>query len=193
MAALVLGSASPRRAELLRAAGYAFVQRSSGCAEAAQAQEDACAQARRLAEEKAQACLLQAPDAVVLAADTLVVQHGRRFGKPADHAAYARAMRVLADSRHQVVSGVCVASRDRRRVFHCTTEVEFGPLDPDWIEAHWASGEPRDKAGGYAIQGRAGLRVRAVFGSYTNVVGLPMVETCAALAAFGIRPRGAGA
>ena len=193
MAMLVLGSASPRRAELLRAAGYAFAQRPSGCAEAARAREDARAQVRRLAEEKAQACLRRAPDAVVLAADTLVVQQGRRFGKPADRAEYACAMRLRSDARHEVISGVCVASRAHRRVFDCTTEVEFAALDAAWIEAYWDSGEPRDKAGGYAIQGQAGLRVRAVFGSYTNVVGLPMAETQSALAEFGVHPRGAGA
>ena len=188
MEALVLGSASPRRAGLLRQAGYAFAQRPVAVDEAPRPEETAVALTRRLASAKAAAARMRFPDAVTLAADTVVAQGERCWGKPADREDCARMLRRLSGAAHEVITGVCVAAAGQEKVLHCATEVVFDALEPEWIEAYWATGEPRGKAGGYAIQGRAGSRVRAVRGSYSNVVGLPLAETRALLAEFGIRP-----
>lgn len=184
----MLASASPRRAGLLRQAGYAFAQRPMAIDEAPRPGEAAAALARRLARAKAAAARARFPDAVALAADTVVAQGGRCWGKPADRADCARMLRRLSGAAHEVVTGVCVAAAGREEALHCATEVVFDELEPEWIAAYWATGEPRGKAGGYAVQGRAGARVRAVRGSYTNAVGLPLAETRALLAAFGVRP-----
>ena len=184
----MLGSASPRRAGLLRQAGYAFAQRPVAVDEAPRPGEAAAALTRRLARAKAAAARARFPDAVTLAADTVVAQGARCWGKPAGREDCARMLRRLSGAAHEVVTGVCVAAAGREEVLHCATEVVFDALEPEWIEAYWATGEPRGKAGGYAIQGRAGGRVRAVRGSYSNAVGLPLAETRALLAEFGVRP-----
>lgn len=150
--------------------------------------EDGIALVMRLAQNKATACLQKYPEAVVLAADTVVLCRGEPRGKPKDYEDYVAMMKAFSDTFHDVVSGVCVASKDRQKAFHCLTAVMFGDLSPAWIEEYWASGEPKDKAGGYAIQGRAGDRIREIRGSYTNVVGLPLYETCVALSEFGVFP-----
>ena len=186
MSQLVLASASPRRAELLRGAGFRFEVRPASIDESPKPDESGIGLAQRLAQEKARACLLECPEAVVLAADTVVVCQGRLCGKPADRSHYLSMMAAFSDVEHEVISGVCVLLQDREEVFSCTTSVTFGVLTPAWVEAHWASGEPQDKAGGYAIQGMAGSRIREICGSYTNVVGLPLYETVTTLAGFGV-------
>lgn len=197
MAEFLLASASPRRAQLLREAGYVFRQQATGCAEVPQKGEDAEMLALRLAQEKAIAGMRASPSFVVLAADTVVAQDERIYGKPADYSEYEATMRKFSDARHEIVTAVCIAANSCNtqeenpvmKQFHCRTEVEFGPLDRDWIRDYWESHEPRDKAGGYAIQGLCGTQVRAIYGSYTNVVGLPMVETRMALAEFDVHPQ----
>lgn len=186
MTRLILASASPRRAELLRIAGVDFESHPVSVDESPRRGEDGIALAMRLAQDKAAAGLRECPGAVVLAADTVVLCRGRPRGKPKNYEDYVAMMEEFSGTSHDVVSGVCVMSEDRLEVFHCVTTVVFGDLSPEWIEAHWASGEPKDKAGGYAIQGQAGSQVREVRGSHTNVVGLPLNETCSALSEFGI-------
>ena len=186
MGRLILASASPRRAELLRMAGVDFKSYPVSLDERPRQEEDSVALVMRLARSKADACFRKNPGAVVLAADTVVSYEGEPRGKPRDYEDYVMMMKELSGTAHDVVSGVCVRSEDRRKVLNCVTTVVFGDFSPAWIEAHWASGEPEDKAGGYAIQGLAGSRVREIRGSYTNVVGLPLHETCAILSEFGI-------
>jgi len=186
MSRLILASASPRRAELLRVAGLEFEPHPVSIDESPHPGEDGITLVIRLAHDKAAACLQGHPGAVVLAADTVVLCRGEPRGKPRDREDYVSMMREFSGAPHEVVSGVCVMSEDHEKVFHCVTTVVFGDLSPAWIEAYWASGEPKDKAGGYAIQGRAGSQVREVRGSYTNVVGLPLDETCSVLSEFGI-------
>ena len=188
MSRLILASASPRRAELLRMAGVDFEPRPVSVDESPRPGEGGIALVTRLAQDKAAACLKRNPGAVVLAADTVVLCRGEPRGKPRDREDYVAMMEEFSGAAHDVVSGVCAMSEKRREVFHCATTVVFGDLSPAWIEAYWASGEPKDKAGGYAIQGRAGSRIREIRGSYTNVVGLPLYETCSALSEFGIFP-----
>ncbi len=188
MASLILGSASPRRAELLQRAGYVFEQYSVAVDETAQPGETATALVERLAQLKATTCLQAYPEAVVLAADTVVEQEDRIYGKPAHFEEFEATMRHLSNAAHTVVSGVCVLSKERMRVFHCTTQIWFGSLTPSWIQRYWETGEPADCAGGYAIQGGAESCVQKIQGSYTNVVGLPVYETGEVLEEFGIQP-----
>ena len=188
MSRLILASASPRRAELLRMAGVDFEPHPVSIDESPRPGEDGIALAMRLAHDKASACLEKHSAAVVLAADTVVLCRGGPRGKPGGHEEYVAMMKEFSGASHEVASGVCAMSKDRQKVFHCVTTVVFGDLSPAWIEAYWASGEPKGKAGGYAIQGRAASQVREVRGSYTNVVGLPLHETCCVLSEFGILP-----
>ena len=186
MSRLILASASPRRAELLRTAGVDFEPHPVSIDESPGPGEDGIALTTRLAQDKAAACLQENPGATVLGADTVVMCRGEPRGKPKNREDYMTMMKEFSGASHDVISGVCVMSEDRQKVFHCVTAVVFGDLSPEWIEAYWASGEPKDKAGGYAIQGQAGSQVREIRGSYTNVVGLPLDETRAALSEFGI-------
>ena len=186
MSHLVLASASPRRAELLRMAGIDFEPHPVSIDESPRSGENGVELVIRLAQGKAAACLRKHPGTVVLAADTVVLCQGEPRGKPRDYGDYAAMMEAFSDASHDVVSGICIVSEDQQKVFHCVTTVVFGRLSLAWIKAHWESGEPKDKAGGYAIQGWAGSQIREIRGSYTNVVGLPLHETCSALSEFGI-------
>jgi septum formation protein len=178
---LVLASASPRRRELLATLGRAFAVVVPEIDETPVPGEHPRAFAERLAQEKADAV----PDAgLVVAADTIVVQNETILGKPAD-AAHAREMlRSLSGRTHEVITGVCVKGEGRSVVFSVGTDVVFRTLEEAEIEAYIATGEPMDKAGAYAIQGGAAHMVRAIRGSYTNVVGLPLCELHEALISF---------
>ena len=172
-APLVLASASPRRAELLRAAGFAFTVRIADVDESVRDGEAPEAYVLRLAVEKARAVARGAGE-VVLAADTTVVVDQEILGKPADAADAARMLRRLAGRSHRVLTGVCVLAGDRVDARVSATEVEFLPLDEAEIGWYIATGEPMDKAGAYGIQGRCSRFVARVEGSYANVVGLPV-------------------
>jgi septum formation protein len=193
---LVLASASPRRLELLRQIGIVPDQViPAEVDERPRRRELPADHARRLAEEKVRKVAARRPDALVLAADT-VVACGRRILPKAEDEATARAcLEMLSGRRHRVLGGVCVLSPDgrvgRRLV---TTAVAFRRLGPADVAAYLASGEWHGKAGGYAIQGLAAVFVRQVIGSYSNVVGLPLFETAGLLAGLGLAvPWGAAA
>ena len=170
---LVLASASPRRAELLRAAGFAFIVRVADVDESVRDGEAPDAYVLRLAVEKARAAT-RAPGEVVLAADTTVVVDEEILGKPADPADAARMLRRLAGRSHRVLTGVCVLAGNSVDARVAATEVEFLPLDETEIRWYVATGEPMDKAGAYGIQGRCSRFIARVDGSYPNVVGLPV-------------------
>jgi len=171
--AVVLASASPRRAELLRAAGVEFIIRPAQVDESVQDGEAARDYVLRLAIEKAQAVPRVNTD-VVLAADTTVVLDDEVLGKPADEADAVRMLRRLAGRSHEVLTGVCVAVHDGLDARVATTAVQFATMSDDEIAWYVASGEPMDKAGAYGIQGRASRFVTGIRGSYSNVVGLPV-------------------
>ena len=177
---LVLASASPRRAELLRSAGIAFSPAPVDCDETWRPGEAPPAYAERVARAKAELALRTG--AVVLAADTTVWLEGQvePLGKPADRAAATAMLTRLAGRSHFVTTAVALADvRVSTIVWHAfavTTTVWFRPLSPAAIEQHLAADEWRDKAGGYGIQGAAAGLVRRIEGSYTNVVGLPLAE-----------------
>jgi septum formation protein len=172
---LVLASASPRRAELLRAAGIRFDVVAADVDERQHEGEDADAYVRRLATAKATHVAGAHPGRLVLGADTTVVVDGQVLGKPLDAADAASMLRRLSGRSHQVLTGVCLIGPDARAdAAVASTTVEFRPLTPSEIEAYVASGEPMDKAGAYAIQGGAGRFVTRIDGDYDNVVGLPV-------------------
>jgi len=172
----VLGSASPRRAELLRAAGIEFDVRHAGVDETVHPGEVADAYVRRVAEAKARAVALHERERLVLAADTTVVIDGAMLGKPADDADAKRMLCLLSARTHEVLTAVavCRAGMAGPLVEVERTEVEFAPLTEFEVDWYVATGEPRDKAGAYAIQGYASRFVTRVDGSYSNVVGLPI-------------------
>ena len=183
---LILASASPRRLDLLAQVGIApHAVAPAEIDESPLARELPRACALRLAEAKA-AAVWASPEDVVLAADTVVAVGRRMLGKPADAAEAAHFLTLLSGRRHRVVTGIAVRRGDRQWGRAVETAVRFRRLDADEIEAYLASREWEGKAGGYAIQGRAGGFVPWIGGSYSNVVGLPLVETLALLEAAGI-------
>jgi septum formation protein len=172
---LVLASASPRRADLLRAAGYEFVVRPTGVDESVLPGESPYAHVCRLADAKAAAAAADAaPGEVVLGADTVVVVDGLVLGKPADDAEAAAMLRRISGRAHEVLTGVTLRTRDRSRSAVARTVVHFTQLAEEDLAWYIASGEPRDKAGAYGVQGLASRFVERIEGSYANVVGLPV-------------------
>ena len=179
---LTLASGSPRRRDLLREAGIELVVRTADVDETPRPGEAAGDLVRRLSRAKAEAV---GGEGLVVAADTVVVRDGVILGKPGD-AAEARAMLAsLAGRSHSVITGFAVLAGERSIVDAVETEVVFRPLDPGLIAEYVATGEPMDKAGAYGIQGLAGRFVQRIAGSYSNVVGLPLVEVLDAIAELG--------
>lgn len=172
-ASLVLASASPRRALILRSLGLSFEVRVAGVDESLRPGEEAGAAAERLAREKALAVGRHEPRPVI-AADTLVVCAGRILGKPSSADDAAQMLRLLSGRSHEVVTGVCLLVGGRARSGVARTSVAFAPLSEEDIAWYVATGEPMDKAGGYHIEGRGALFVEAVAGSPSNVAGLPV-------------------
>ena len=172
---LILASASPRRAELLRAAAIEFEVRVADVDERVLDGESPETYVRRVAEAKAQIVHAQYPLATVLAADTSVVIDDRILGKPADREEARRMLRLLSGRVHEVLTGVTVIGDDDGvDTRTAVTAVEFAALDARDIDWYVTSGEPMDKAGAYAIQGLASRFITRIEGSYSNVVGLPV-------------------
>lgn len=171
---LILASASPRRAELLRAAGIPFEISAVDVDEQFHAGENPEYAVARLAEAKAGAVVARFPDCVVLGADTTVVVGGEALGKPADPADAARMLRLLSGRTHEVLTGVCMCARGRRLLHVEPTQVRMVGLSDVEIAWYVSTGEAADKAGGYAVQGLASRFIEGIDGSYSNVVGLPI-------------------
>jgi septum formation protein len=178
----VLASASPRRLDLLAQVGV-----TPDRVEPAEIDESPfkCELPRvlaaRLAQAKADAVAARFPDAVVLAADTVVACGRRILDKPADAAEARKTLKLLSGRRHRVYGGICVAAGAMRRSRVVVTQVQFKRLEAAEIDAYIESAEWQGKAGAYAIQGRAGAFVVKINGSYSNVVGLALYETLALL------------
>jgi len=169
---LILASASPRRKELLATAGFSFRVRPSAVEEIRNEGELPVAYVLRLAQSKAQAVWRSGE--VVLGADTVVVIHERVLEKPRDTADAISMLKALAGRTHQVITGICLRHDGGALIDHASTQVQFSPLGEDEIREYVASGEPMDKAGGYAIQGLASKFVERIDGCYFNVMGLPL-------------------
>jgi septum formation protein len=200
MTAIYLASRSPRRRELLTQIGVRFEMLlfREGTRQDAETVEDPYPgehpddYVRRVTRLKVESAwnrvllrkgLRRMP---VLAADTTVALANEMLAKPADAADAARMIRLLAGTRHRVLTAVAVAFEARVEMRVSESHVTFCPLDEARIEAYVASGEPYDKAGGYGIQGRAGAFVSRLEGSYSGVMGLPLFETAELLRGFGV-------
>jgi len=185
MTRLVLASASPRRAALLREAGWAFEVAPVDLDETLRPGETAQAYVERLAQAKAAAAASKDPEAVVLGADTTVVVQGQVLGKPLDSADAARMLRLLSGRTHDVLTGICLRKGLRSLVHVESSRVRVAALSDADIEWYVGTGEPFDKAGGYAVQGLASRFIEAVEGSYSNVVGLPVASVNSLLKQLG--------
>ena len=184
---LILASASPRRQELLSSAGISFEVLPSEVDEGFQEGEPPEEYVVRLARRKATKAGERHKDRWVLAADTVVVIDGRILGKPGDRQEAKEMLGVLSDQEHRVITGFCLLRGDsgKSREGTVTTRVRFKRLSSREIEWYLDTGEPFDKAGAYAIQGKAAFMVKEIRGSYTNVVGLPLTEVIEALQEMG--------
>ena len=179
---LILASASPRRAELLRNAGISFSIQPANVHEERRAGETPEGCVRRLAREKAEAIARGVEDdAVLLAADTEVVldlKTGTPLGKPRDSRDAVQMLKTLSGRSHYVITGVCLARKEKNhwqfKDSAETTLVQMQKISDQEIEEYVASGEPMDKAGAYAIQGKASRWIPRIEGCYFNVVGLPV-------------------
>jgi septum formation protein len=193
---LILASASPRRRELLKQAGFTFEVRPAQVNEDPYPDEDPIAYVVRLARHKAKSVLAEissdapAQSAVVLGADTTVTLDGHILAKPEDAADAARMLRMLSGRTHRVITGVAVASATGTEVAAEITGVQFLTLTDEEIDAYIATGEPMDKAGAYGIQGYAAKWIPRIEGCYFNVVGLPLALVSTMLEAVRVRDQG---
>src|SRR5680860_216474 len=186
-ARLILASASPRRAALLRQLGIDFDVVPADIDETRRAGEAVQHYVARLAFEKSQAILHAAPPGVpVLGADTAVDLDGAVLGKPAKMDAALLMLTALSGRAHRVFSAVAISTVERHSQRFCITRVHFREISAAECCAYWATGEPRDKAGAYAIQGMAAVFITALHGSYSGVMGLPLFETGELMQDFGI-------
>ena len=171
---LILASASPRRAELLRNARIEFTVSEAEVPEVRRHQEWSEDFVRRIASEKARAVFSKHPDTFVLGADTVVVVDGQVLGKPGDTQDATRMLLLLSGGTHLVTTGVCLLGPGVEETRAETTAVSFSPLSDAEIAEYVATGEPMDKAGAYAIQGIASRWISHLDGCYFNVMGLPV-------------------
>ena len=186
---IYLASASPRRRELLRQIGVRYRLLPVTVDETLKPDEAADAYVARLALAKAQAGLAalgRRKPLPVLGADTTVTLHGHILGKPRDQADGLAMLAALSGCEHQVFSAVALATPTQSAVQVQVSQVRFRALQPEEALAYWQSGEPHDKAGGYAIQGRAAIFIAELRGSYSGVMGLPLFETAQLLELFGL-------
>jgi septum formation protein len=185
---IVLASGSPRRRDLLAAMGVTFDVVTSGVAETVDAFDGPADFALQVARRKARAVAGRLTDALVIAGDTVVELDGRIFGKPADAAEAAAMIGRLSGREHRVVTALAVvdAASGEHREDAATSTVRMRDLDDTEIKAYVASGEPFDKAGGYAIQGLGGRLVAGYDGDLENIIGLPTATLRRLLGGFGI-------
>lgn len=175
---LWLASASPRRAEILRSVGWPFETLAVEIDESPRDGEEAAAYVERLALDKAEAAACRCSSGLVLGADTTVVADAEMLAKPLDEEDARRMLRALRARWHEVLTGVALVRVGKEArltvVAHQTTRVRFGHLSEEEIDWYVNTGEPMDKAGAYAVQGRAALFIEEIEGDYWNVVGLPI-------------------
>jgi septum formation protein len=182
---LYLASASPRRREILESLGIAFTLVTVDVDESPRDGEAPAETVLRLAVAKAEAAGA-GPGDLVLGADTEVVVDGETLGKPRDEADALAMLGRLSGRPHKVLTGLALHGPHGTRTALSETDVYFREISRDEALAYWQSGEPQDKAGGYAVQGLGGVFVERIEGSYSGVVGLPVFETVALLEGAGV-------
>lgn len=183
---ILLASKSPRRRELLQQIGVRFAVLDINVPERRLEHESASQYVQRLAASKSRAGTVLRPDIPVLGADTIVVQGDHVLEKPQDKAHGLKMLAQLSGASHQVYTAIALTLGQRQEIALCCTEVTFRDILPAEAERYWHTGEPLDKAGGYGIQGLAAVFVANLQGSYSNVVGLPLMETQQLLARFDV-------
>jgi septum formation protein len=182
---VILASASSRRHELLSQLISQFDIQTADIDESPLPNESPEVLVERLAFSKAQVIWRKNPDAIVIGADTIVTFGNEIFGKPTSQNDSMAILNKLSGQCHVVMTGVAILSASKQISSVVKTEVEFTSISDQQIQAYWQTGEPQDKAGSYAIQGIGGKFVKRINGSYSNVVGLPLVETNEMLAKMG--------
>ncbi|NLD00328.1 MAG: septum formation inhibitor Maf [Gammaproteobacteria bacterium] len=188
---LYLASTSPRRRALMAQTDISFSVLDIAIDESQRPNELANAYVERLAKEKAEAGFNSVQDdetAVVLAADTIVVLEDKVLGKPEDKEQAQAMLRALSGRSHVVMTAFAIKAKDQIRVQRVNTTVFFRPITSKEVEWYWQTGEQQDKAGGYGIQGKGGIFVSTISGSYSAVVGLPLAEVMTALHGLDIFP-----
>ena len=188
---ILLASSSPRRRKLLEALGVAFTVETKPVDESVCPGEKPHDYVQRLAREKAHKVQCTQPvghhpGPIIIGADTSVVIQDRILGKPEDAADARNMLRRLSGKTHHVITGLAVLQDAKTRISTVTTQVVFKPITEDVIRAYVNTGEPFDKAGAYAIQGKAQAFVESIQGSWSNVVGLPLEELSMVLNEWGI-------
>ena len=174
---LILASKSPRRAEILKAVGWPFETQAANIDETRTASENAISYVKRLARAKAETVAKTISDGLVLGADTVVVIDREILGQPRDDEDARRMLKLMSGKWHEVLTGVALVrlgQKSETLVDHEPTRVRFCEMSTDEIGWYVSTGEPRDKAGAYAIQGRGGLFIEEIQGDYFNIVGLPI-------------------
>lgn len=176
---LILASSSPRRAELLRQIAVRFAIHPADIDESQYPGESAEHYVQRLAREKAQVVARQTHKSglPVLGADTTVVLDNQVFSKPLDRAEAIATLRALSGRTHRVLSAIAVVAEDRTEFRLSETSVRFRNIKEEEYQRYWSTGEPQGKAGAYAIQGLGAVFVEGITGSYSGVVGLPLMQT----------------
>lgn len=185
---LILGSASPRRRELLHQLNVEFEVRTADIDEQVLEAEPPAEYVIRLAIEKARTLMSKsepADERPVLAADTAVVVEHRILGKPAGRDDAIEQLRLLSGREHKVLTAVALATPTAIDTRLSVSHVKFRKLDQNSIETYWETGEPADKAGSYGIQGLAAVFISEIRGSYTGIMGLPLFETAQLLESVG--------
>ncbi|MCL2637279.1 MAG: Maf family protein [Oscillospiraceae bacterium] len=185
---LILASASPRRSELLRNAGFEFKVIPAENDEIVPKLKPEAA-AVLTAESKALEVAAKYQSDVVLAADTIVFINGEIMNKPENEADAFRMLSILSSARHTVITAVCIIHGSKTRSFYGRTSVEFNKLSDSEIKAYIKTGEPFDKAGAYGIQEKGALLVKGIRGDFFNVMGLPLARTAQELKKFGVEPK----
>jgi len=183
---ICLGSASPRRRELLNQIGVTHTIRSANIDETPHLNEAPEVYVLRMALEKGRAVLKQDDSLPVLGADTAVVVDGLILGKPRDEADGLAMLRRLSGGRHQVLTAIALVEPGREMSRLSVSHVKFRTMSEAEMRAYWRTGEPADKAGGYGIQGYAAAFIEQLDGSFSGVMGLPLFETAELLSEFGI-------
>ena len=188
MSELILASASPRRAEILQQIGVAFQIAPADIDETPMSQELPIDYVQRMAQEKAQHVIdsIAGNSSVVLGADTSVVLGCKIYGKPKNQQEAMAMLAALSGKTHQVLTAVAMGNKQRCLLKFSATDVKFRELDPIECLDYWNTGEPADKAGGYAIQGLGAVFVEKISGSFSGVVGLPIEQTAKLLRTFNV-------
>ena len=174
MKKLILASQSPRRKELLEKCGHPFQVEAADIDETIDQSKDLTEEIKRLSFRKAEHVLRQHGDAVVVGSDTIVTIDGKVLGKPSDAQEAAEMLRELSGRTHQVITGLCILSRNRIFLDASVNDVVFAEMTEEEIRKYVETGEPMDKAGAYAIQGIASRYITGIHGDYYANMGLPL-------------------